>query len=146
MKKSELKRALKPLIKECIREVILEESGVLSKVVSEGASGLATAAPTAHVVTELAEAGVNKDVEHEQYLQKLEEVKQQKQEMLNAIGAEAYGGIDIFEGTSPAPPQGDGRSPLSGRDPRDPGIDISNIMNTNSALWKTLAGNGKKGR
>ena len=36
MKRSELKKILKPLIKECIREVILEESGVLSKIVGFG--------------------------------------------------------------------------------------------------------------
>jgi hypothetical protein len=40
MKKSELKKVLKPLIKECIKEVLLEETGVLAKVVSEVASGM----------------------------------------------------------------------------------------------------------
>ena len=73
MKRSELKKILKPLIKECIREVILEESGILARVVSEVANGLTTAAPTAQVVVEK-----KRDIEHEQYLQKLQEVKQQK--------------------------------------------------------------------
>jgi len=142
MKKSELKKILKPLIKECIREVILEESGVLSKIVSEVASGLTTAAPTAQVVVEDKSA----EIEHEQYLQKLQETRNQKQEMLSSIGNSAYEGMDIFEGTTPALPESDGRSPLAGRDPRDPGVDISNIMGRNSATWKALAGNTKKGR
>ena len=142
MKKSELKKVLKPLIKECIREVILEETGVLSKIVSEVASGLTTAAPTAQVVVEDKSA----EIEHQQYLQKLQEVKQQKQQMLESIGNSAYEGMDIFEGTTPSLPESDGRSPLSGRDPRDPGIDISNIAGANPAMWKALAGNGKKGR
>ena len=141
MKRSELKKILKPLIKECIREVILEERGVLSKIVSEVASGLTTAAPTAQVVVE-----DKKDIEHEQYLQKLQEVKQQKQQILNSIGESAYEGMDIFEGTTAALPESDGRSPLSGKDPRDPGVDIANIAGVNPAMWKTLAGNGKKGR
>ena len=142
MKRSELKKILKPLIKECIREVILEESGVLSKIVSEVASGLTTAAPTAQVVVEDRSA----EIEHEQYLQKLQETKNQKQQMLKSIGQSAYDGMDIFEGTTPALPESDGRSPLSGRDPTDAGIDISNIAGSNPAMWKALAGNGKKGR
>lgn len=40
MKKSELKKVLKPLIKECIKEVLLEETGVLAKVVNEVVSGM----------------------------------------------------------------------------------------------------------
>ena len=142
MKKSELKKVLKPLIKECIREVILEESGVLSKIVSEVASGLTTAAPTAQVVVEDKSA----EIEHQQYLQKLQETRQQKQEMLDSIGNSTYEGMNIFEGTTPALAESNGQSPLSGRDPRDPGIDISNIAGANPAMWKALAGNGKKGR
>ena len=39
MKKAELKKVIKPLVKECIHEVLLEE-GLLSNVVSEVAKGL----------------------------------------------------------------------------------------------------------
>lgn len=39
MNKNELKQVLKPLIKECIREVIFEE-GALSSVVSEVVKGM----------------------------------------------------------------------------------------------------------
>ena len=39
MKKSDLKELIKPLVKECIHEVLLEE-GLLSNVVSEVAKGL----------------------------------------------------------------------------------------------------------
>ena len=40
MNREELKKTLKPLIKQCIREVLFEESGVLSKVVTEVARGM----------------------------------------------------------------------------------------------------------
>ena len=40
MNREELKKTLKPLIKQCIKEVLLEESGVLSNIVSEVAHGL----------------------------------------------------------------------------------------------------------
>ena len=39
MNKSDLKKLIKPLVKECIHEVLLEE-GLLSNVVSEVAKGL----------------------------------------------------------------------------------------------------------
>ena len=39
MKKSDLKHLIKPLVKECIHEVLLEE-GLLSNVVAEVAKGL----------------------------------------------------------------------------------------------------------
>ena len=41
MKKSELKKVLKPLIKECIREAIFDE-GVLSGIIKEVAQGMGT--------------------------------------------------------------------------------------------------------
>ena len=39
MKKSELKRILKPIVRECIKDVLLEE-GLLSNIVSEVTKGL----------------------------------------------------------------------------------------------------------
>ena len=42
MKVSELKRIIQPMIKDCIREVLLEE-GMLSKIVQETAVGLTNA-------------------------------------------------------------------------------------------------------
>ena len=42
MNKKELKAALKPLIKECIKEVIFED-GTLSTIISEVATGLGSA-------------------------------------------------------------------------------------------------------
>ena len=59
--------------------------------------------------------------------------------MLDSIGTDAYNGVDLFEGTTPAPPpeQG-GRGALSGVDPKDPGIDLTNF--SSSGMWKKLAG------
>ena len=141
MKKSELKKILKPLIRECIREVILEESGIISNIVSEVANGLSTAAPTAQVVSE-----EQQRQEEERHQQALEESKRKRKALLDSIGSDAYGGIDLFEGTSPAPAESNGQSPLSGRDPRDAGVDISSFTGQSPAVWKQLAGTDKKGR
>ena len=41
MRKSDLKKLIKPIVKECIQEYLLED-GVLSKVISEVAVGLSS--------------------------------------------------------------------------------------------------------
>ena len=43
MKKSDLKRLIKPIVEECVKEIILEKQGLLSNIVSEVAQGLSGA-------------------------------------------------------------------------------------------------------
>ena len=125
MNKNELKKILKPLIKECIKEVIFEEDGALSHVIKEVAVGL---------------SGKQKIRENKQQTPKMskdssDELKQKKKQLLDAIGRDAYGGVNIFEGTTPAPSpsSGRGQGPLSGVDSNDSGVDISNLYGSKSA-------------
>ena len=69
-------------------------------------------------------------------------LKEQKKKLLDAIGKDAYGGVNVFEGTTPAPsPSNNNHGPLSGTDPRDPGVDISKIFNNkSSAIYKRMSG------
>ena len=70
-----------------------------------------------------------------------EEVKKKTNKVIEAMKNKRIGGTNIFEGTTPAPPPSSPSSqasnPLGGRDPGDPGVDISAIYNPN---WKRLAG------
>tara|TARA_R110002020_G_scaffold118553_1_gene270863 strand:+ start:159 stop:575 length:417 start_codon:yes stop_codon:yes gene_type:complete len=126
MNKNELKRVLKPLVKQCINEVLLEE-GLLSTVIAEVMKGTGNA----------------RIVETKQYKQKqkidntaAQEAKrkrlmEQKRKLLDAIGAESYNGVDLFEGTTPtkaSPSQGASQGALSDVAPNDPGVDISSLM------------------
>ena len=133
MNKTELKKILKPLIKQCIKEVIFED-GTLSNIISEVARGLGSTP----VITE-AQSPKNNTMN----LESENEAKirlERKKRMLDAIGRDAYNGVDLFEGTTPAPPQQEqGKGALSGIDPRDPGLDISKFAS--SGMWKKLAGN-----
>ena len=118
MKKSELKN----IIKECVKEVIFEE-GVLSGLITEVVNGLThpTQQKTSPVVAQpLAEAGQTDRAEV-------------RNKVLSAIGGSAYEDVKqkfnnptLFEGTKPIP-SNDNKGALAGVDPRDPGIDISNI-------------------
>jgi hypothetical protein len=137
MNKNELKKVLKPLIKQCIKEVLFEEEGTLSHIISEVANGLGSS-PRA-VVTEATHQ--EKTFEREQ--KKSQQLKEQRKKLLNAIGKEAYGGVNVFEGTTPAPaPASNGaQGALSGIDPRDPGVDISDLFsNKSSAIFNKMMG------
>jgi len=134
MKKNELKNMLKPLIKECIKEVIFEE-GALSTIISEVMKGT---------------SGSQRIVEAEQPKQdfarqerRMQEAKERKRKLLDSIGKDAYNGVNLFEGTTPAPApsSGQGQGPLDGMSPNDPGVDISNIFSGHSAkIWQKLSG------
>ena len=132
MKKSELRQVLKPLIKECIKEVIFEE-GVLSNIVSEVAQGLG-GQTIVETKQQPAESQRNYEEENRIAQQKLQETRKR---MLDAIGSESYNGVDLFAGTTPtsAPTESKQGDPLSGVDPRDAGVDINKIFGGKSKNW-----------
>ncbi len=133
MNKNELKKILKPLIKECIKEVIFEE-GTLSTIISEVVRGTSQSQPIVESKRKTSNRQTNTN--------KLEEMKQRKKKLLDSIGTDAYNGVNIFEGTTPAPAasKSHGHGPLDNVAPSDPGVDISNIFSdTSSTIWKKLS-------
>ena len=136
MKKNELKNMLKPLIKECIKEVIFEE-GALSTIISEVMKGTSGSQPIVENKTQQTKHDFAKQE------RKMEEVKQRRKKLLDSIGADAYNGVNLFEGTTPAPPPtgGNGHGPLDGVAPSDPGVDISGLFSGHSSqIWQKLSG------
>ena len=67
--------------------------------------------------------------------------EERKQKLLSAVNADAYGGINVFEGTEPLSAGGSAsnetptQGPLSDVDPNDPGIDITGILNLAGNRW-----------
>jgi len=136
MKKNELKKILKPLIKECIKEVIFEE-GALSTIISEVMKGTSGSQP----IVETKAQQPKQDFARQE--RRMQEVKQRKRKLLDSIGADAYNGVNLFEGTTPAPAptSGQGQGPLDGVAPGDAGVDISGIFSGHSAqIWQKLSG------
>jgi len=132
MKRSDLKRIIKPMVAECIRESLLE-AGILSTVISEVVKGM-----SAQLITEQHQVPSAPQERSRQIVSNQEEEKLQetKKLMLKAIGSDAYGGVNIFEGTKPAAPQKqNSHGPLRDTDPNDSGVDISGIFNNN---WSKL--------
>ena len=139
MNKKELKQILKPLIKECIKEVIFEE-GTLSTIISEVVQGVGQP-----IVETKQRFPKKQKPQYETDDQARARLNSQRKKMMDSIGGEAYNGVNLFEGTTPAPAQNQqGQGPLDSVDPKDPGVDISSIMNKSSAIWSKMAGkNGK---
>ena len=135
MKKNELKKMLKPLIKECIKEVIFEE-GALSTIISEVMKGTSGSQP----IVETKAHQPKQDFARQE--RKMEEAKQRRKKLLDSIGTDAYNGVNLFEGTTPAPAQKQqGQGPLDGVAPSDPGVDISSIFSGHSSkIWQKLSG------
>ena len=141
MKREELKRLIKPIVKECITESLIEE-GILSSVVSEVMKGMApTIMESAPVAAPLPVRNNSKALKEAQD-RRLQQAKESRRKLLDAIGNDSYGGIDLFEGTSPAPVQrsveSQASSPLGNVAPGDPGVDISGIIGLGGHKWKAL--------
>jgi hypothetical protein len=141
MNRKDFKRILKPLIKECIKEVMFEE-GVLSTVITEVVKGTQTvnkSRPTAQMEQK-------QEINFKNQRELLEERRkaglEQKRKLLDATG---FDGIDIFEGTTPLTESGNpsnNQSPqglFPGMSADDAGVDISKIMNLGGRNWKKLA-------
>ena len=145
MNRKELKKLMKPIVEECIREVLLQE-GVLSTIISEVVQG------TSGLVTERQSTTPQKPTKRletdEEAMRRIQERKNkqqnQKKILLDAIGAEAYGGVDLFEGTQALDKGGDPSSngapqgALSGYAPDDAGVDISGLLNIAGGSWKKI--------
>jgi len=136
MKRNELKRVLKPLIKECIKEVIFED-GTLSGIITEVAQGLSnvqTKAPQPIVE--------NKAIQPNQPSSAVLEARKSLEETKKSL-QEATGLKGIFKGTVPMRSAGGGNQrskhgALRDMDPNDPGVDIGDIMKVAGGAWQQL--------
>lgn len=142
MNKNELKKILKPLIKECIKEVIFE-TGVLSKVVTEVAQGLGNNTKPITEAPEQTEREFVNEVAEQQRSQTSQKIQEYKQKFAEQVSRDNFGGIDVFEGTTPlssagSPGNTPAAGPLANRDANDPGIDISGLVGRNKKAWKAL--------
>tara|TARA_R110001632_G_scaffold201707_1_gene324660 strand:+ start:99 stop:551 length:453 start_codon:yes stop_codon:yes gene_type:complete len=149
MNKSDLKKLIKPLVKECIHEVLLEE-GLLSNVVSEVAKGLqgslmVESAPVRSIpavqktdrrASQSQQASL--DAQNEKRKKKM---KEQRSKMMEAVGANAYNGVNLFENTEPLSSQERPAAQAGSVDlgsPADAGVDISSLMGGATKIWKGM--------
>jgi|TARA_R110002020_G_scaffold37239_9_gene112535 hypothetical protein len=142
MKKSDLKQLIKPLVKECVNEVLLEE-GLLSNIVEEVAKGVSNAAPLVEKrkpPTKKTIQSFQKEISHQRATEVKSKINEHQKKLLDAIGSDAYNGVDLFEGTSPMSDtgaRGMAESSVLG-DPTDSGVPLSGPLASAARLWDKL--------
>lgn len=128
MDKNELAKILKPLIKECIKEVIMEEPGVLAHVIKESVQGI-----SATMITEnRGEEPIRRFMKKAQKARSKKDLNETRSRLLDSIGgAGNFNGVNIFEGTEPlagpSTSQQEKFGALRDTDPNDSGVDLSNF-------------------
>ena len=136
MNKNELKKVLKPLIKECIKEVMFED-GTLSSIIAEVMRG--TGVVQSQPIVEN-----RQPVKPKPRLETDEEAKARmdakRKKLMSSMAKGAYNGVNLFEGTTPAPAQStaQGQGALSGVAANDSGVDITKLMNKSTAIWQKM--------
>jgi len=137
MKKSDLKQLIKPLVKECIHEVLIEE-GLLSNVVSEVAKGL-----QGNLVVETPTKQDNRLFNDELQMKRQRKetnikLQEHRKKMMDSVGRDAYNGVNVFEGVDPM----QHNEPQAGApdlgNPRDAGVDISSMVGDASKIWQAM--------
>ena len=150
MKKQELKKVIKPLVKECIQEVLLEE-GLLSTIVAEVAKGMQSTmivekrSPKKRPQTPSFRQPSSEEDNYrrQKNSESKQKMKNRRQKLMDAIGQDAYNGVNVFEGTDPLTKAGnpDSRSEapsVLGEDPTDAGVDISSLVADAAQVWKAM--------
>ena len=136
MKKSEFKE----MIKESVKEVLIEE-GVLKNVISEVVRAVGQTQPAQQVIA--TQQSFTEQASLEAAEKQKEKLAETRKRMLDAIGKDSFGGVDLFEGTTPMRQGGSPNAPaspssaLEGVDPSDAGVDLSSLLGGSNA-WKQL--------
>ena len=127
MKVSELKQIIKPLIKECLKEVLVEEG--FTKMLSEAIKPQ----PVAQQISTVQKQNVQEVTAQKKNVQQINE---ERKKLLDSIGKS---GFDAFAGTEPLKEDVQVKG-------SDPGIDIGGLMGGNKDVWKKMLDgmNGKK--
>ena len=138
MKKSQLKRVIKPIVEECINEVLLEK-GLLSSIISEVVKGIQPLQQSPMQQRPvMQENKLMQQQRQELQEQKYEMMKAQKRKLLDAAGF----GVDVFSGTEPieeaADPSNGQAGAFSGVAPNYAGVDIAGIMAVANRDWSKM--------
>jgi hypothetical protein len=135
MNKADLKKMIKPVVKECIHEVLLEE-GLLSNVVAEVVKGM-----QGNLMVEATHPAPVERTHHNTSKNTRKKINEHRAKLMSSIDKDAYNGVNLFEGTEPMTNH-EASTPKGGSidlgSPRDSGVDISSLMGPASQIWKAM--------
>ena len=148
MKKTEFKKILKPLIKECIQESLMED-GLISGIISEVVRGMAASSNPVAETTKPSDPTAQRMQQNAFSQKQSKKLQEHRSKLMSAIGGDAYNGVNLFEGTTPAPSQASPEQqagPMSGQAPGDSGVDIANLFGSVGRNWGAHMTEVKKGK
>ena len=139
MNTNDLKKTLRPLVKQLVKEAMQEElTSVISEIIKQTSS--------AQIVEQRqVQPQMNRKLQEDRTAEKQKQIDERRKR-LEEVTKGAYGGINLFEGTTPAPAPKDVASPkgaesvanpLGGVDPNDSGVDISSLLRMTGG-WKQI--------
>jgi hypothetical protein len=141
MNSNDLKKTLRPLVKQLVKEAMQEElSTVISEIIKQTSS-----AQIVEQRVQKVQPVMNKQLQEERSAEK-QRLIEERRKKLEEFSKNSFGGMNLFEGTTPAPAPRDVSgakgaesvaSPLAGVDPSDSGVDISNLLRMTGG-WKQI--------
>ena len=142
MNKTQLKKLIKPVVKECIQEVLIEE-GLLTEVVSQVTAGMSRQPIVENVPKKRNDKLFNEDLQMKRKSREAnKKLQEHRRKLLDSIGTDAYNGVDLFEGTEPMrqtdTPGEAHKQSILGDNPNDAGVDISSIMGNAGKIWQAI--------
>ena len=142
MNKAQLKKLIKPVVKECIQEVLIEE-GLLTEVVSQVAVGMSQKPIVENKQKKNNDNLFNEDLQMKRKSREAnKKLQEHRKKLLDSIGKDAFNGVDLFEGTEPmresGTPGASHRPSVLGDNPSDEGVDISSLMGHADKIWQAI--------
>ena len=137
MKKSEFKKLIKPIVSECIKESLMDD-GLISGIIVEVVRGMSASQPMVEAARPKVDPTAERMKRNAFNKEQSGKLKEHRAKLMSAIGGEAFNGVNLFEGTTPAPAQGSPdqqANPMSGQSPADAGVDIGNLFGSVGSSW-----------
>lgn len=140
MNQNDLVKILKPIVKQLVREAIQQElAPVITEIIKQTSN---TKIVERFAPSEPRQAPIPESLQKER-LQEKQKLLEERKRTLEDMSKKSYGGINIFEGTTPLGTAGNPEQrpsaamadPLADTDPNDPGVDIGGLLRMTGG-WK----------
>jgi len=139
MNSNDLKKTLRPLVKQLVKEAMQEElTTVITEIIKQTSS-------VQMVEQRQVQPQMNRQLQEDRAVEKQKQIEERRKR-LEEFSKNSFGGMNLFEGTTPAPAPRDVSgakgaesvaSPLSGVDPNDSGVDISGLLKMTGG-WRQI--------